>query len=319
MFRSWACRDGEFAVIAYTFKRLLMLFPVVIGISFFIFMVLSIAPGCPALMMLTLDAPAEAILALRVDLGLERPLIVQYVSYMLGVIRLDFGTSWFQGFNVFDEFSHRLPHTLRLAVFATLLAILLGIPAGIYSAVRHNKMPDYVITVWSLFFNAMPNFWMGMVFQIIFSLHLGWFPASGVGTWRHMALPVFAIAVNVMAVNSRMTRTWLLDVIRSDYVRTARAKGNRESKVIVKHALRNALLPVVTQVGVGFANIIGGALVIENVFAYPGVGSFLNIAVRANDIPIVVGTIVVIAIFVGVINLIVDLTYAVIDPRFSYG
>ena len=302
----------------YTFKRILMLIPVVIGISFLCFIVLSLSPTCPATMMLPLDAPPEAVESLRVQLGLDQPIIVQYINYMIGVVRLDFGRSWFQGFDVFTEFSHRLPYTLRLAVFATTVAVLLGVPAGIFSAVRHNRAPDYVITVFSLMFNAAPTFWMGMMFQIYFSLHLGWFPASGVGTWRHFALPVLALAVNAMAFNSRMTRTWLLDVIRSDYVRTARAKGNRESVVILKHALRNSLLPVVTQIGVNFANIVGGAIVVENVFAFPGVGSFLNIAVRANDIPIVVGTMIVVALFVGIINLAVDLLYAVIDPRFQY-
>ena len=303
----------------YTFKRLVQLIPVVIGISFFIFLVLSLAPGCAAVMMLPPEAAYEHIVALRAELGLDRPVIIQYITYMMGVVRLDFGTSWFQGFDVFTEFSHRMPYTILMAVGATVVAVIVGVPAGIYSAVRHNKAPDYILTVFSLFFNAAPTFWLGMMFQILFSLRLGWLPASGVGTWRHFVMPIVIVGANFMAMNSRMTRTWLLDVIRSDYVRTARAKGNRESTVIVKHALRNALLPVITQIGVGFAGAISGSLVAENVFAFPGIGSFLNIAVRSNDIPIVVGSIVMISVFVGVINLLIDLTYSVIDPRFQYG
>jgi len=295
-----------------------MLIPVVIGISFLVFLVLSLSPGDPVALMVPPGTPMDQIEALRVEMGLDQPIIVQYVNYMLRAVRLDFGTSWFQGFNVFNEFTHRLPFTLALAAYATLFATIFGIPAGIFSAVRHNTAPDYVITVLSLFFNAAPTFWLGMMFQVFFSLHLGILPASGADSWRHFVLPVIAVGGNLLAFNSRMTRTWLLDVIRSDYVRTARAKGNKEYAVVVKHALRNSLLPVITQIGVGFAGIVGGSLVAENVFAFPGIGSFLNVAVRANDIPIVVGSIIVISIFVGIINLMVDLLYAVIDPRFQF-
>lgn len=305
-------------MLKYTLKRVLLLIPVVIGITFLVYLVLSISPGDPATMMLPPGATAAEIEAKREELGLNDPILVQYGNYMWKAIHGDFGVSWYQGFDVLAEFSHRLPYTLTLATLATICAVLIGIPAGIYAAVRHNSMPDYIITFLALILSAAPTFWLGMMYQLLFSLKLGWFPASGADSWMCFILPVLSLAGGQLAGNSRMTRTWLLDVIRSDYVRTARAKGNKEFTVIVKHALRNSLLPVITQIGVGFSTIVGGSLVAETVYAFPGIGSFLSAAVKTKDIPIVVGCIIIVSIIVGITNLVVDLLYAVVDPRVQF-
>lgn len=302
-------------MLKYTLKRLLLLIPVIIGITFLVFLVLSVSPGDPAVMMLGVEATEADIAAKRAELGLDQPILVQYVQYMLKAVRGDFGKSWYQGFDVLNEFSHRLPYTLTLAVLSTIVAVIIGIPAGVYAAVRHNRLPDYIITFLALLLSAAPTFWLGMMYQLFFSLRLGWLPASGAGSWKAFILPIMSLTGGMLAGNSRMTRTWLLDVIRSDYVRTARAKGNKESVVIVKHALRNSLLQVITQIGVGFSNIVGGSLVAETVYAFPGIGSFLSAAVKSKDIPIVVGCIIVVSVIVGITNLVVDLLYAVVDPR----
>lgn len=302
-------------MLKYTLKRLLLLIPVIIGITFLVFLVLSVSPGDPAVMMLGVEATEADIAAKRAELGLDQPILVQYVQYMLKAVRGDFGKSWYQGFDVLNEFSHRLPYTLTLAVLSTIVAVIIGIPAGVYAAVRHNRLPDYIITFFALLLSAAPTFWLGMMYQLFFSLGLGWLPASGAGSWKAFILPIMSLTGGMLAGNSRMTRTWLLDVIRSDYVRTARAKGNKESVVIVKHALRNSLLQVITQIGVGFSNIVGGSLVAETVYAFPGIGSFLSAAVKSKDIPIVVGCIIVVSVIVGITNLVVDLLYAVVDPR----
>ena len=302
-------------MLQYTLKRILQLIPVVIGITFLVYLVLSISPGDPARMLLTSEASEEMIAQKREEMGLNDPVIVQYLRYMANAIQGDFGVSWFQGFDVMEEFSHRLPYTLILASIATLVAVIIGVPAGVYAAVRHNRMPDYIITFFSLLLSAAPTFWLGMMYQLLFSLHLRWLPASGASNWKCFILPVVSLAGGMLAGNSRMTRSWLLDIIRSDYVRTARAKGNKETVVIFRHALRNALLPVITQIGVGFSNIVGGSLVAETVYAFPGIGSFLSSAVKTKDIPIVVGCIVVVSVIIGVTNLIIDLLYAVVDPR----
>lgn len=306
-------------MLRYTLKRILMLIPVVIGITFLVYLVLSVSPGDPARMILPEDATEEMVQAKREELGLNDPVIVQYFHYMTKAVRGDFGRSWYQGFNVMEEFSHRLPYTLILASISTLVAVLIGVPAGVYAAVRHNRMPDYIITFLALLLSAAPTFWLGMMYQLLFSLNLGWLPASGASNWKCFVLPVLSLSGGMLAGNSRMTRTWLLDIIRSDYVRTARAKGNKEITVIFKHALRNALLPVITQIGVGFSKIVGGSLVAETVYAFPGIGSFLNAAVKTKDIPIVVGCIIVVSVIVGITNLVVDLLYAVVDPRVQLG
>lgn len=303
----------------YICKRLLMLIPVILGISFMIYIVLSVSPGDPASIMLGTEATPEQLAEKRAEIGIDKPVVVQYVNYMVKAVQGNFGTSWYVGFDVMKEFSHRLPYTFILAVVAIIVSVIVGIPLGSISAVKHNSILDYITTFLSLLLAAAPMFWLGMMMQLLFALKLGWLPASGMTGAASFVLPVLSLAAGRIASNTRTTRTWLLDVIRSDYVRTARAKGAKESRVIMKHALRNALLPVVTTIGTYLSAAIGGSVVVETVYSFPGLGSYLINAVKTKDIPVVMGSIIVVSVFVGLINLIVDLTYAAIDPRVKFG
>ena len=306
-------------MVKYIGRRILMLIPVIIGITFMIYVVLSISPGDPEMIILGPDATPEQLAEKRAELGLDKPVVVQYLNYMLNVLRGDFGTSWYMGFNVMAEFSHRLPYTFALAVLAIIVSVVIGIPFGAIAAVRHNGIVDYTATFLSLLLAAAPMFWLGMMMQLLFSLKLGWLPASGMTGFASFVLPVLSLSAQRIAMNTRMTRTWLLDTIRSDYVRTARAKGAKETRVIMLHALRNALLPVITTIGTYFSVAIGGSVVVETVYSFPGIGSYLVNAVKTKDIPIVMGSIILVSVFVGVINLIVDMMYAAIDPRVKFG
>ena len=299
----------------YIFKRLALLIPVIIGITLFIFVILSIAPGDPATLVLGMDASTEDLIAKRAEMGLDQPVLIQYVRYMGGVLRGDFGSSWLSGYSVLPEFLHRLPNTVMLGTISMMFACLLGIPLGIVSAIRQNSLIDYFSLALALVLFSLPAFWFGMMAQIFFCLQLGWLPAAGVGTMQHFILPSLTLGANVLASQLRMTRTSMLDVVKQDFIRTARAKGADERRVVFKHVLRNGMLPVVTQVGISYASCMGGSVVTEMVFAIPGIGSLLINAVKSRDIPVVMGTIIFVAVFVGVINLLVDLIYAYIDPR----
>jgi len=292
-----------------------MLVPVVLGITFILFIVLSLAPGDPAFLILGVDASAEQIAEQHAKMGLDRPVLVQYARYIGGLFRGDMGTSWITGRDVAGEFFLRLPNTLLVAVLATLLAISIGIPMGIISAIRQNRPFDYSAMVFAMLLFSIPAFWLGLMCQILFGLILGWLPAAGTGSWKHFVLPAIVLGANTLAAMIRMSRSSMLDVIRQDYVRTARAKGLPEHLVIMHHALRNGMMPVVTQVGISFATSIGGAVITEIIFAIPGIGSLLVNAVVTRDIPIVMGMLVFISVIVGVINLLVDVLCAKIDPR----
>lgn len=299
----------------YIIKRLLELIPVMIGISLFIYLILSLSPGDPARMVLGMDATPEAIESQRIAMGLDKPVLIRYLLYMWDAIRGDFGTSWYLNVSVLGEFLHRLPNTFYLAIFANGLSIIIGIPFGILAAVKHNKAPDYIVTFVALLLTSTPGFWLGMLYQLLFSVKLGWLPSSGVTNFTNFILPAVCMGGGIIATNLRSTRTWLLDSIRSDYVRTARAKGAKELRVIMYHALRNSLLPVVTGLGMNFAGCMAGTAVTEAVFAIPGIGSFMTIGVKTKDIPIVLCSVIIIALMVGVVNLLVDILYAFIDPR----
>lgn len=305
-------------MLKYTIKRVLMLIPTIIGITLFIYLIMSLVPGDPAELLSPAEATAEEVEALRVDLGLDKPILVQYLNYMWDVLHGDFGVSWFTKQSVMAEISNRMPYTLSLGVFSTVIATIISIPLGTLTAVKHNSGIDYVVTFLCLFLAAMPGFWLGIILQIYLSLQTGWFPAYGMGSLQHFVLPVIAVCASSVANNIRSTRTWVLDVIRSDYVRTARAKGASEISVVMKHALHNALLPIITGLGSAFAGVLGGSVVIETVFAIPGISTYLTSAVKTRDMPIIMGCILVISVFVGVVNLLVDLMYSVIDPRVKY-
>ncbi len=302
-------------MLKYVLKRLLLLIPVVLGITFIIFVVLNFAPGDPAAMILGQDATAEALAAKRAELGLDQPIIIQYIRYIAGVLQGDFGTSWLSGYEVLPEFLHRIPYTILLGSLSMFVAVIIGIPLGIIAAIRQYHFVDYASLALALVLFSLPSFWFAMMGQILFCLTLGWLPASGVGSLSHFILPSITLGANILASQLRMTRTSMLDVIKQDYIRTARAKGADERRVVMQHVLRNGMLPVITQVGISFASCMGGSVVTETVFSIPGIGSLLINAVKGRDIPVVMGTLIFIAIFVGVINLIVDIIYAFIDPR----
>lgn len=299
----------------YILKRILMLIPVVTGITLFIYIIMSLAPGDPATLILGADATYEEILAKRAELGLNDPVLIRYVKYMAGVLQGDFGMSWYNGYDVMSEFMSRIPNTLILGLLSNAIVIIIGIPLGVIAAVKQNGIVDYCTLVLAMLFSSMPAFWFGLMAQIYFCLTLGWFPATGAGSINHFILPAFTLASASLAGQVRLTRTSILEVNRLDYVRTARSKGCTESRIILRHVLRNGLLPVVTSIGAHIATLVGGAIVTESVFAIPGVASLMINAVKIRDVPVVMGIIVVISVFVGVVNLLVDLTYALIDPR----
>lgn len=302
-------------LIKYSLKRLLMLIPVILGITLILYFVMSLAPGNPAVQILGANASDEQIAALEMEMGLDQPIIVQYIHYIMRAVRLDFGTSWINGSDVLATFLAKLPNTLMVALVATLWAIGLGIPMGIYSAVRQYSLFDYGSMVVAMLLFSLPAFWLGILSQILFCVVLRWLPATGIGGWQHLVLPALILGANTLAAMIRMSRTSMLDVLKQDYIRTARAKGASKSRAVLKHAVGNSLIPVITQIGISFAGCIGGAVVTETVFTIPGIGAMLINAVKARDIPVVMGSVIFIAIIVGVINLIVDLICAKVDPR----
>ena len=302
-------------LIKYSLKRLLMLIPVILGITLILYFVMSLAPGNPAVQILGANASDEQIAALEMEMGLDQPIIVQYIHYIMRAVRLDFGTSWINGSDVLATFLAKLPNTLMVALVATLWAIGLGIPMGIYSAVRQYSLFDYGSMVVAMLLFSLPAFWLGILSQILFCVVLRWLPATGIGGWQHLVLPALILGANTLASMIRMSRTSMLDVLKQDYIRTARAKGASKSRAVLKHAVGNSLIPVITQIGISFAGCIGGAVVTETVFTIPGIGAMLINAVKARDIPVVMGSVIFIAIIVGVINLIVDLICAKVDPR----
>lgn len=305
-------------MLKYTLKRILMLIPTIIGITLFIYLIMSFVPGDPVELILPQEATYEQKEALRAEMGLDQPVLVQYANYMWDVLRGDFGSSWFTQRPVMEEIRTRMPFTLMLGLLSTVITTIISIPLGTLTAVKHNSWTDYVVTFFCLLFAAMPGFWLGILLQIYLSLETGWFPAYGIKSMEHYVLPVIAVCAASVGTNILETRTWVLDVIRSDYVRTARSKGASEIVVIMKHALRNAMLPIITGLGAAFASVLGGSVVIETVFAIPGISSYLTSAVKTRDMPIIMGCILVISVFVGVVNLLIDLTYSVIDPRVKY-
>ena len=302
-------------LLKYTIKRLLMLIPVILGVTLILYYVMALSPGNPALQILGADASEEQVAALEHEMGLDLPIIVQYVRYILDVVRLNFGSSWVTGYDVLESFMQRLPDTVMLAFVATLWAVALGIPIGIYSAVKQYSVFDYGGMVLAMLLFAMPSFWLAILCQILFCLVLHWLPATGVGSRRHFILPALVLGANTLASMIRMSRTSMLDVLRQDFIRTARAKGASRRSAILHHAVGNSLVPVITQVGISFAGCMGGAIVTETIFTIPGIGSMLINAVKSRDIPVVMGTVILVAIIVGVINLIVDLVCAKADPR----
>jgi len=297
----------------------MLIFPVIIGITLFIFLILALAPGDPVTMIMGSEVSMEEITAKRREMGLDQNVFLRYLIYMKSVFQGDLGRSWLNSKAVTLEFFQRFPNTLALAFCSLSMTIIFGLSFGTIAAVRQNRPIDGITLIFALIFASMPTFWFGLMMQILFALKLKWFPAMGVGTIKHMILPAFALSLATLANQIRMTRSSILDVINMDYVRTARSKGAGEFRVVFHHVIRNALMPVVTNWGLTFAAAFGGTIVTETVFSIPGIATYLINAVKGRDVPVVMGTIIIVAIIVAVINLIIDLIYAIIDPRVKLG
>ncbi|GHS96791.1 peptide ABC transporter permease [Synergistales bacterium] len=302
-------------MLSYIFKRILMIVPVMLGVTFIIFTIMNLTPGDPAMMILGEGAKPAEYEALRAEMGLNDPFLVRYARYVWDAVRGDFGRSYRTKIPVFQEIAVRFPYTLYMALFSTIIAVVLGLPIGVLSAVKQYTISDNVALGVSLLLTSMPTFWLAMMMVLVFALKMKWLPSLGIDTWRHFILPSVATSAATMASLLRMTRSTMLEVIRQDYIRTARAKGARESHVIFGHALRNALLPVVTVIGVNFGVALGGTIVVEQVFAIPGLGQLIVNAIRSKDTPMVVASVLFAAIIACVVNLLVDIVYVYIDPR----
>lgn len=305
-------------MLKFTLKRLASLVLVLIGVSFLVFMLLSLTPGDPVRMMLGESATPEAQEELREEMGLNDPLLVQYGRYMKNIIvHQDLGQSYTTQRPVLGEILNVFPNTVALAVAAMVIAIILGIFLGIISAVKQNSLLDNIVMVLALIGTSAPIFWIGILMILLFSVHLGWLPPSGFGSFKQLIMPALALGMQSTAVVARMTRSSMLEVIRQDFVKTARAKGQKEIIVVVKHVFRNALIPIITVVGLQFGTLLGGAMLTEIVFSIPGVGRLMIEAIKQRDFPIVQGSVLFVAACFSLVNLAVDLLYAVVDPKVS--
>jgi peptide/nickel transport system permease protein len=302
----------------YVARRLLLLVPVLVGVSLVVFGALRLIPGDPARLLAGDEATEDVVESLRQRFGLDRPLPVQYGLWVGHVLAGNLGTSFKSGRPVTAEIAARYGHTVVLTVVSVLLAVLVGIPAGLVAASRHGHLTDRTTMIAALLGICIPGFWLGVMLQLLFSVQLGWLPTTGAGTWRHLVAPSLTLAAFAVANFTRVTRASVLEVLSQDYVRTARSKGLAEPRTLFLHALRNALLPVVTVVGVEFGHLMAGTVIAETVFGYPGIGRFLVQSILSRDYPAVQGVVLVIAVSYVLVNLLVDLAYAALDPRVSY-
>lgn len=299
----------------YVLKRILLLIPVLLGVSLLVFAIMSLTPGDPAQLILGETAPKEAVLKLREEMGLNDPFFIQYFRFIKNAIMGDFGRSYTTGREVFGEIFARFPNTLILAVIGIIISICIGIPIGIISATRQYSFLDSFSMVIALLGVSMPVFWLGLMLILTFSVKLGWLPSGGFDDLKSIILPAVTLGVGSAAIITRMTRSSMLEVIRQDYIRTARAKGVAEKVVINKHALKNALIPIITVVGLQFGHLLGGAVLTESVYSWPGVGRLMVDAIRQKDTPTVLAAVVFLAAAFSVVNLLVDILYAYVDPR----
>lgn len=309
----------------YVIKRILLMFLLLLGMSFIVFASLYIAPGDPAAMVAGPSATEEDIEAVRISLGLDRPFLVQYLVYLRNLLTLNLGTSYTTRQPILDEILVRLPNTLNLACAAIIIAVLVGIPLGIITALKKDKLTDNILTTGALVGISIPNFLLGTLLMYIFAVKLNLLPTGGMTHFfwtptgfKQAILPAIALSTSTVASFTRIGRSAMLDVLQSDYIRTAKAKGLKRKTIIFVHALRNALIPLVTQFGTSFGGLLGGAIITEQVFVINGVGTYLITAINNRNYPVVQSTVLVIATIFIVINLIVDLLYCVIDPRISY-
>jgi peptide/nickel transport system permease protein len=305
-------------VLRFLARRLLLTIPVLLGVATLVFSLIHLIPGDPAQAMLGETASEADVAALRTKLGLDRPLLEQYGAFLRGTLRGDLGTSLRTSQPVTQAIRERLPATFELAMAAMLVSIGFSIPLGIIAAVKRDTAVDHAATTLSLLGVSVPNFWLGPLLAIVFSIELGWLPVSGRGTLAHLILPAVSLGAALAAILARMTRATLLEELREPYVQAARARGASFSRAVVRHAFRNSLIPVVTLIGLQFGAVLTGAVITETVFAWPGIGRLLIQSIGFRDYPIVQGCILLIAVTYVGMNLLTDLVYGVLDPRIRY-
>jgi len=303
-------------MLRYIVRRVLFLIPVLLGVAFCVFTLLYLTPGDPARMVLGDLATEDAVQEFRNREGLNDPFLVQFGNYVWkAVTKGDIGRSYVTKRSVAQEVLAAFPATLELSALAMVIAILVGLPCGILSAIKQYSIFDTVTMIFAMIGLSMPVFWLGLLLILLFSVRLRWLPSSGFGTFKAMILPAVSLSAQAISMVTRMTRSSMLEVIRADYIRTARAKGQKESVVIWVHALHNALIPVVTLCGLQFGHLLAGAILTESIFAIPGVGRLMVTSIMQRDYPMVQGGVLFIAIAFSIVNLLVDLLYAYIDPR----
>ena len=299
----------------YVIKRLLLMIPVIIGVSFLVFFIMDMAPGDAVDVLAPEGATAEDLEAIRHDLGLDKPVVVRYIDYMAGMLHGDLGVSYISKTDVFQTYVEKLPATIKLSFASILISVILSVPLGIYSATRQGTIQDNISMAFAMIGLAMPQFRLGHLLIIVFSLKLQWFPSGGDQTLSSIVLPAITIGTGLMATLTRTTRSSMLDVLKQEYLRTARAKGIPEKVVVMSHALRNALIPIITIIGTQLAGVLGGSVLTETVFAWPGVGRLIVDSLNMRDTPLVTGSIIMTTILLSFVLLLVDLLYAAVDPR----
>ena len=305
-------------MIRFALGRVLSILPILVGVTFLVFLILLIVPGDPAVVYAGVDASAEEVEVARVALGLDRPILVRYASFLGNALRGDLGTSLWTRAPVLDEIGERLPYTLALAFAALVVVAVVGIPLGVLSAISRGGPLDLAVGSLAALGVATPNFWIGLLLMMLFSLQLGWVPTSGASSWKSLILPAVSLGLAPASVLAKQTRSALLEVLGEDYVRTARAKGANYARVTIRHGLRNALIPVVTLMGLQLGTLLGGSVVIEMVFAWPGMGRLLIQSINHRDFPMMQACILLLSLGFLLASLIVDSLYVALDPRIRY-
>jgi ABC-type dipeptide/oligopeptide/nickel transport system permease component len=305
-------------VLRFIVRRLLALIPILLGVSIVIFVLMRLVPGDPAHLVLGREATGDQVALLRKQWGLDKPLPVQYAYWLSHAVRGDFGRSLVSRVPARQEILSRFPATLWLTLASMAVSIVLGLPFGIIAAVKHNTAFDRTSMVVALLGICTPSFWLSLLLLLLFSVQLGWLPSFGKGGISHLILPALALGAGGAAVIARVTRSSMLEVLNEDYVRTARSKGLSERRVIIGHALKNALISITTILGLEFGGLLSGAIIVETIFAYPGLGLLLITSIKNRDFPIVQGALLLFAFEFVLVNLLVDVLYAQIDPRITY-
>lgn len=296
-------------------KRILALIPVLLCVTFLLYVALSLAPGDPARTILGLEATEERVQQKREEMGLNDPVVIQYLRYLSKLVKGDMGTSYKNGVDVATEIAGRFPFTLRLAISGICVALVIALPLGIMAAVKQNSFFDSFSMALALLGISLPTFWLGLLGILLFSVTLHWLPSGGVGGIESAILPVFAMSMSCLAGIARTTRSSMLEVIRSDYIRTARAKGLNKSKIITRHALKNAMIPTLTVAGLQICTMLSATVLVESIFSWPGIGRLLVTSINDRDMPIILGCIIVFTVCFSIVNLIIDLLYGAFDPR----